>query len=249
MLDLKNKVALVTGSGQGIGLAIAKRFASLGCQLVVNGLEEAEKLEEVRNGLADEYGAKVISFRADVSKSDEVSNLYDVAIKEFGKVDIVVNNAGITRDNLILRMSEGDWDKVLEVNLKSAFLVSKRFIRAMLKLGRGRIINISSVVGQMGNAGQVNYSASKAGLIGFSKSLARELAGKKITVNAIAPGYIDTEMTEKIGDKAREALLDLIPLKRYGSREDIAGVAAFLASDFSDYITGQVIPVNGGMFM
>ncbi len=250
MLSLENKTALITGSSRGIGLTIAKKFASLGCNIILNGEGmNLDLLDQLKNDFHRQYQVKTSAFSADVSSNEEVIKLYEFALKEHTAVDIIVNNAGITRDNLLLRMKEEDWNAVLDINLKSAFLICKHFSRNMLKLGKGRIINISSVVGQMGNAGQTNYSASKSGLIGFSKSLARELASKKITVNVIAPGYIKTQMTDNLNEEVKNNLLNLIPLKELGTSEDIANLAAFLASDLSGYITGQVIGVNGGMLM
>lgn len=241
------RVAMVTGSARGIGYAIAEKLGSDGYSVIISDI-----LGEAANEAASRLsagGAKAISVTGDVSKPESVDAMFKASIKEFGRVDVLVNNAGITRDNLLMRLDEKDWDKIMDVNLKGAFLCIKAASRIMMKNRWGRIINISSVVGIMGNAGQANYSASKAGLIGLTKSAAKELAGRNITVNAVAPGYIQTEMTENLPDSAKEAFLSIIPLRRPGTPADVAGVVSFLASDLAEYVTGQVIHCDGGMVM
>ncbi len=248
------KKAIVTGGTRGIGRAIVKEFATkkingetfADVAFIYNSCDECAR--SLINELAD-AGSEAIAYKIDVSSFDEVQNAVKEIISKFGAVDILVNNAGITKDNLLMRMSEADFDRVIEVNLKSAFNFTKAVSRQMLKQRSGKIINITSVVGLTGNAGQANYSASKAGLIGFTKSVAKEFASRGINVNAIAPGYIATEMTEELNDAQKEALLGLIPLNRMGTPEDVAKAAAFLASDDASYITGQVITVDGGMVM
>jgi 3-oxoacyl-[acyl-carrier protein] reductase len=244
MLD--KKTVVVTGAGRGIGFEIAKRFIKQGAHLVLSDISE-ELLSKAKSAL-QKHG-EVISVVCDVSDPEQISELMNKTKEHFGSVDVLVNNAGVTRDTLLMRMKEEDWEFVLKVNLKGAFLATQSAARIMLKQRSGRIINISSVVGLMGNAGQANYSASKAGLIGLTKSSAKELASRGVTVNAIAPGYIETEMTESLPEAARQAFLDNIPLKRPGTPEDIADTALFLASDLASYITGQVIQVDGGLLM
>ncbi|XUX01461.1 MAG: 3-oxoacyl-ACP reductase FabG [Dehalogenimonas sp.] len=245
MKRLEGKVAVITGAGRGIGAAIARRLAAEGAAVVLNSLSEsaAQVTEEITAS-----GGKAIFIQGDVSKNDDVSKIIDSASANFGRLDILVNNAGITRDNLLMRMSEEDWDTVMDTNLKSIYLCTKAVIRPMLKnKSGGRIINLSSVIGLSGNAGQANYAASKAGIIGFTKSLAKELASRQITVNAIAPGFIVTDMTSGISQEAKDALIKRIPLGTLGSAEDVASAAAFLASDEAKYITGQTLTVDGGM--
>ena len=246
-MRFKGKTALITGSARGIGKSIAERLGSEGARLVISDV-----LADQAQATADELAARgweVHATTADVSDAEAVKKMIDETVNKFGSLDILVNNAGITRDTLIIRMSEEDWDRVLTINLKGAFLVSQAAAKVMMKQRSGRIINISSVIGQMGNAGQANYSASKAGLIGLTKSTAKELAARGITVNAIAPGFIETEMTRKLPEEVTGAYRDLTPLKRFGKPEDIAGTVAFLASDDAAFITGQVIAVNGGLLM
>ena len=242
-----DRVAMVTGGARGIGYAIAEKLGSDGYSVIISDI-----LSEAANEAASKLSAgraKAISVTGDVSKPESVDAMFKASIEAFGRVDILVNNAGVTHDNLLVRLDEKDWDKVMDVNLKGAFLCTKEASRIMMKNRWGRIINISSVVGIMGNVGQANYSASKAGLIGLTKSAAKELAGRNITVNAVAPGYIQTEMTENLTDSAKEAFLSTIPLRRPGRPADVAGVVSFLASDLAEYVTGQVIHCDGGMVM
>ncbi len=246
---LKGKVALITGSVRGIGKAISLCFAKAGADVVINYTSHTSELEA--KNLVEEIkqmGVKAIAIQADISKSEEAKGLVAEVIKTFGKLDILVNNAGITKDMLLLRMSEEEFDKVIEVNLKGVFNCTKEASRVMMKVG-GSIINMTSVVGLSGNAGQSNYAASKAGVIGFTKSVAKEFAGKKLRVNAIAPGFIETDMTKVLADKVKEDVMRNIPMKRFGASDEVAKVALFLASDLSSYVTGEVIRVDGGMAM
>lgn len=240
------KIALVTGGSRGIGRAICVRLSKAGFDIVFNYQSGSEAAEETKR-LAEENGAKVLMVKADISNSADCEMLIKEAMEFGGRVDVLVNNAGITRDNLLARIKDEDLDAVLDVNLKGTFYMMRGISKIMLKQKYGRIINMSSVVGVMGNAGQVNYSASKAAVIGMTKSLAREVASRKITVNAVAPGMIETDMTDKIPEGARENILNSIPFKEMGKPEDIANIVAFLASDEAKYITGQVICVDGGM--
>lgn len=245
-MRLDNKVALVTGGSRGIGKAIALKLASMGANIIINYSSNERKAQEVIEEI-QKIGCQGIAIKADVSKMVEAEKLIEEGIKRFDNIDILVNNAGVTRDNLIMRMSEEEWDKVLNINLKGTFNVTKSLIRKMIKQKGGSIINISSVVGISGNAGQCNYSASKAGVIGFTKSLAKEVAKKNVRVNAIAPGFIKTDMTDKLPEKVKDEYIKNIPLNRLGETEDIANAVLFLASDMSSYITGQVLVVDGGM--
>ena len=245
---LTGKTALVTGGSRGIGNAIAKEFLREGATVYGLSRKPAENQAELE-AIAKTAGGAFVWRAADVTKEEEVTKAVEAVLAEAGGIDVLVNNAGITRDGLIFRMPTSDWEEVLKANLTSAFFTSRAVARVMIKQRRGAIINISSVSGIMGNAGQVNYSASKAGLIGFSKSLAREVASRGVRVNAIAPGFIETDMTKALGDKARESLVTQIPLGRVGTALDVAALALFLASDASAYITGQVIPVDGGLSM
>ena len=245
---LKDKVALVTGASRGIGREIAQTLAAYGASVIVNYNGSKDRADEVVE-MISAAGGKAIAVKADVAKAEEIARLFEEAQAAFGRIDILVNNAGITRDNLILKMSEEEYDTVLDTNLKGAFLCMKHAAKIMLRQKNGRIINISSISGIAGNAGQANYCAAKAGLIGLTKSLAKELGSRGITVNAVAPGFIDTEMTEKLSEQVKEGMLAQIPLKRAGSVKDIAEAVAFLASERAAYITGQTLSVNGGMAM
>ena len=244
---LSDKVAIVTGASRGIGRAIALALASQGAKVVASA-RNAEALAQLAEEIKAQ-GGDALAVVGDVALEDDANNLVKQAVEAYGQVDVFVNNAGITRDGLLLRMKNDDWDAVLDTNLKGAFLCTRAVAKVMSKQRSGRIINISSVVGEMGNAGQANYCASKAGLLGLTKAVARELARRNVTVNAITPGFITTEMTEDMTEKAQEAMTEQIPLGRPGSAEDVANAVIFLASDQSAYITGQVLGVNGGMYM
>jgi len=244
---LKDKVALITGAAQGIGWAIALLFAKEGADIAIADIN-IEKAEEAAKEVS-KLGRKVLALQVDVTDYSQVEEAVNKILDKFKKVDILVNNAGITRDNLILRMSQEDWDKVLAVNLKGTFNCTKAVSRVMLKQHRGKIINIASIIGIIGNPGQANYSASKAGIIALTKTLAKELASRNINVNAVAPGFIQTQMTESLPEEVKQKMQEAIPLKRFGKPEDVAGVCLFLASDDADYITGQTIVVDGGMVM
>lgn len=245
---LKGKCALVTGASRGIGKAIALKLASLGANLVLNYRSSEIEALEVEKQIKD-MGVDAISVKGDISKLIDVENLVSLAKEKFGSIDIMVNNAGITKDTLILRMKEEDFDTVIDVNLKGVFNCLKTITPIMVRQKHGKIINLSSIVGISGNAGQVNYSASKAGVIGMTKSLAKEIGSRGINVNAVAPGFIETDMTNVLGEKYKDEIMRNIPLKKLGNPEDVANVVAFLASKDSDYITGQVIHVDGGMLM
>jgi len=246
-MSLTGKKALVTGASRGIGKAVAMKLAAEGADVIVT----ATSLERAKQ-TADQItllGRKAIPVKVDVGVASDVENLFQLVVEEFGSLDILVNNAGITRDGLLMRMKDEDWDSVLDVNLKGTFLCTREAIKMMAKVKSGRIVTISSVVGEMGNAGQANYCASKAGIIGFTKAVAREYAKRNITVNAVAPGFIETDMTGVLAEGVREELLKQIPVNRFGSPEDIANAVYYLVSDLGSYVTGQVIAVNGGMHM
>lgn len=240
---LDGKVALVTGGTRGIGKGICTRFAKEGATVVFTYMSSEEKAKQVQS----ELGEKSLAVKSDASKLEEAEALINQIVEQYGQIDVVVNNAGITRDNLLMRMKEEDWDAVIDTNLKSVFNLTKAVQRTMLKQRSGSIINITSVVGVQGNAGQSNYAASKAGIIGFTKSIAKELGSRNIRCNAIAPGFIETEMTDALDEKVVEEWRKTIPLKRGGSPEDVANAAVYLASDLSAYVTGQTISVCGGM--
>jgi 3-oxoacyl-[acyl-carrier protein] reductase len=244
---LTDRVAIVTGASRGIGRAIALKLASKGAAVVVTATSEAgaEKVaQEIRTA-----GGRALAVKVNVAEATDVAELFSRSVQEFGRVDILVNNAGITKDGLLMRMKDDDWDSVLDTNLKGTFLCLREASKLMTKARFGRIINISSVVGEMGNPGQANYCASKAGIIGLTKSAARELARRNVTVNAVTPGFISTEMTDVLPEKVREELIKQIPLERLGNPDDIANAVYFLASDMGSYITGHVLSVNGGMYM
>lgn len=247
-MNLKDRTAIVTGGSRGIGRTISLQLASKGANIVVNYNKNAKAAQEVVKEI-EALGGKAFAIQADVGRSNEVDVFVKKVLEKFGRIDILVNNAGITSDNLLLRMKEEEWDAVLNTNLKGAFLMTKAVIRKMIKNRKGKIINITSIVGSLGNAGQSNYSAAKAGLIGFTKSIAKEVAVRGIQVNAIAPGYIETEMTDSLPDKMKENMICMIPAKKIGKPDDIANMVAYLSSDLSDYITGQVIHIDGGMYM
>ncbi len=244
---LEGKVALITGAARGIGRAIAEKFAAAGSDLALCDVKE-EWLADTAKVVADK-GRKAACFAVDVSKAVEVQTAVDAALKTLGKIDVLVNNAGITRDGFLVRMSEADWDAVLAVNLKGTFLFTKAVAKLMMKQRSGVVVNLASIIGMIGNAGQCNYAASKAGVIAFTKSAARELASRNIRVNALAPGYIQTKMTETLPEDIQKKMLEAIPLARFGVPDDVANVVLFLASDASAYMTGQVLNVSGGMVM
>jgi 3-oxoacyl-[acyl-carrier protein] reductase len=243
---LDNKVAIVTGAARGIGNAIALALADAGANMVITDIKIPEGIQTTIDRIQAK-GRKCAVYQSDVTDATSVKSVVEKVIAEFGRIDILVNNAGITRDGLLLRMSEEDWDMVINVNLRGTFNMTKATIRQMMSQRSGKIINIASVVGITGNAGQANYSASKAGVIGFTKSMAKELASRNIQVNAIAPGYIETDMTSKLTEAQRKAITDFIPLKRTGKPEEVAEMVVFFASSASDYMTGQVICVDGGL--
>ena len=247
-MKLVGKNALVTGGSRGIGRAIALFLAKEGANVAINYAGNREKAEEVVKEI-EALGVKAIAIQGDVTESKAVNEMIKTYDEKFETLDILVNNAGITKDNLLIRMKEEDWESVMDVNLKGVFLMTKGVARKMMKQKAGRIINLSSVVGVMGNPGQGNYCASKAGVIGFTKSIAKELGGKNVTVNAIAPGFIETDMTDVLPEKVKEEMLRNVPLKRAGKPEDVAKLVGFLGSDDAGYITGQVIHVDGGMAM
>lgn len=245
---MKGQTAIITGSSRGIGRTVAEEFAKRGVNVVIVDISEeasSKTAEEIKNS----FQVETLAVKADVSNSEDVKKLFDEVVKRFQKIEILVNNAGITKDNLLIRMKDEEWDAVLNVNLKGAFLCCREAVKIMSKQRYGRIINIASVVAFIGNPGQVNYSASKAGLVALTKTLAKEYASRGITVNAVAPGFIQTAMTEVLPEKVKEEMLRMIPLQRFGTTYDVANAVIFLAKPESEYITGQVIHVNGGMYM
>lgn len=246
--NLNGKVALVTGGSRGIGRSIVLHLAESGADVAFTYRSRKEEADQLTAELQAK-GRKAIAFQSDAANTAQSNDVVQAVIKEFGRLDILVNNAGVTKDGLLMRMSEQDWDEVISTNLKSVFNFTKAACRQMMSQQGGKIVNISSVVGVVGNAGQSNYVASKAGVIGFTKSMAKELASRNVQVNAIAPGFIETDMTEKLNDKQKEGILGIIPMKRMAKPEEVAKVVCFLASDDSGYITGQTINVDGGMAM
>lgn len=248
MIDLSGKTALITGAGRGIGKQIALKLAELGADIVVNDIPSSADADETAKQIA-QMGREALVCKCDVRNFDDVSEMVKIILDKFGKIDILINNAGITRDGLIMRMSDKDFDDVIAINLKGAFNCIKAVTRPMMKQRGGAIVNMASVVGVMGNAGQANYCASKAGLIGLTKSAARELASRGIRANAIAPGFIESAMTDKLSEEIKQQYFKSIPLARFGTAEDIANTAVFLASDAASYITGQVIHIDGGLLM
>jgi 3-oxoacyl-[acyl-carrier protein] reductase len=247
-IRLDERVALVTGGSRGIGRAIAQSLATTGATVVVNYRGNQAAADETVASI-EAAGGKAVAIQADVANAEDVERLFKEVAERFGRIDILVNNAGITRDTLMLRMKDDDWDAVMDTNLRGLFLCTRAALRPMTRARWGRIINITSVVGLMGNAGQANYAAAKAGIIGFSKSVAREIGSRSITVNAVAPGFIDTELTAVLGPEMREALIKQIPLGRLGTPEDVASLVTFLASEQAAYITGQTFNTDGGMVM
>ncbi|KXG76013.1 3-oxoacyl-[acyl-carrier-protein] reductase [Thermotalea metallivorans] len=247
-MNLSGKTAVITGGSRGIGRAIALKLAELGANIAINYTSTPHKAEEVV-ALVRQMGREAIAIRADVSDGEQVQHMMKEVEEKFSTIDILVNNAGITRDTLLMKMKDEDWDQVMAINLKGTYNCTKAVSRKMMKQRSGKIVNIASVVGVMGNVGQANYAASKAGIIGFTKSVAKELATRGINVNAVAPGFIQTEMTDVLSDEVKEALLNSIPMRQLGTPEDVANVVAFLCSDDARYITGQVIHVDGGMVM
>ena len=244
----ENKTVFVTGGSRGIGKQVALTYAENGYNVVINYVSDKTDVEALKQEF-NEKGVESLILKADVSKKEEVEEVVKQAIEKFEKIDVLVNNAGITKDNLLMRMSEKEFDKVIEINLKGTYLVTKAVSKYMMKQRKGSIINLSSVVGVSGNAGQCNYSASKAGIIGFTKSIAKELASRNIRANAVAPGFIETDMTDVLSDAVKESIYNQIPLKRMGTAKEVAELIYFLGSEKSSYITGQVINVDGGMVM
>ena len=244
----ENKTVFVTGASRGIGKEVALKFADKGYNVVINYVSSKTNVEELKEEFENK-GVKALIMQADVTNKEAIEELVKKAIEEFGQIDVLVNNAGITKDNLLMRMSEEEFDKVIEINLKGTYIVTKAVTKYMMKKRKGSIINLSSVVGVAGNAGQCNYAASKAGIIGFTKSVAKELASRNIRANAVAPGFIETDMTAILSDEVKENIHNQIPLKRMGTAKEVADLIYFLGSDESAYITGQVINIDGGMVM
>ena len=244
----ENKTVFVTGASRGIGKEVALKFADKGYNVVINYVSSKTNVEELKEEF-EKKGVKALIIQADVTNKEAIEEVVKKAIEEFGQIDVLVNNAGITKDNLLMRMSEEEFDKVIEINLKGTYIVTKAVTKYMMKKRKGSIINLSSVVGVAGNAGQCNYSASKAGIIGFTKSVAKELASRNIRANAVAPGFIETDMTAVLSDEVKENIHNQIPLKRMGTAKEVANLIYFLGSDESAYITGQVINIDGGMVM
>ena len=247
-MEEERKIVLITGGSRGIGKETAKVYAENGYDVAINYVSEKTDVEGIKKEFQD-MGVKCLMVKADVSNEEDVNNMVEKVISEFGKIDVLVNNAGITKDTLLMRMSKEDFDKVIDINLKGTFLVTKAVSKYMMKKRCGSIINLSSVVGVAGNSGQSNYSASKAGIIGFTKSIAKELASRNIRVNAVAPGFIETDMTNVLKDEVKESIGNQIPLKRMGTAREVAEVIYFLGTEKSSYITGQVINIDGGMVM
>ncbi len=246
---LDNKTAIITGASRGIGKGIAEKFAEQGCNIAFSFASSLDKARALEEDLTSKYGVKVKGFQSNAADFESSQRFVDEVVEEFGRIDILINNAGITQDNLLMRMSEEQWDEIMNVNLKSVFNLTKASLRTFLKQKSGSIINMSSVVGVMGNAGQSNYAASKAGVIGFSKSIAKELGSRNVRCNVITPGFIETEMTAELGEDALKKWTDGIPLKRGGKTEDVANACVYLGSDMSTYVSGQVLSVCGGMLM
>lgn len=246
-MKLKDQIVLITGSARGIGKQIAQVFAQEGATVIISDINADSATQTAEEFVKNGYSAS--SFACDVTNMENVTEMVNKILDKYSRIDILVNNAGITKDNLLLRMSEQEWDAVLNTNLKGVFTCTKAIIKSMMKARKGKIINIASIIGIVGNAGQANYAASKAGIIGFTKSIAKEFASRGITANAVAPGFIQTEMTDKLSDKAREEIFKTIPLGKLGTPQDVAGACLFLASQDADYITGQTVVVDGGMAM
>lgn len=247
-MNLGKKIALITGGSRGIGRAIAIELSKQDYNIVITYINNEDSAKKVIDEV-EKNGAEALAVQGDISIEEDVNKIIEIVNERFGAIDVLVNNAGITKDNLLIRMKSEEWDDVINTNLKGVYLCTKAVARGMMKKRYGKIVNIASVVGISGNAGQGNYSASKAGIIGFTKSIAKELGGRGINVNAVAPGFVETDMTEVLSDKIKDEMINMIPLKRAGKPEDIANVVAFLCSEKADYITGQVINVDGGMLM